>query len=147
MDILKNKAATIAFSTFLIIAMAVSLFPSNTVNAQEDRVTYAYIGATPNPVGVGQETLLHIGIMQQLSSTAQSWEGLWVTVQHPDGSIEKIDNNGQGFKTDSTGGTGYSYVANEEGEYILQTHFPEQVCTSQQTSGRQRGRRYYACQC
>lgn len=110
--------------------MAVSLFPLNTANAQVDRITYAYIGATPNPVGVGQETLLHIGIMQQLTSTAQSWEGLWVSVQHPDGTTENIDNNGQGFKTDATGGTGYSFVPHEEGEYILQTHFPEQVCTS-----------------
>jgi hypothetical protein len=126
MDILKTKAATITFSTFLIIAMAVSLFPSNIVNAQENRITYAYIGATPNPVGVGQETLLHIGIMQQLTSTAQGWDGLTVNVKHPDGSTETLGP----FRTDATGGTGYSFTPPEEGEYILQTHFPEQVCTS-----------------
>jgi hypothetical protein len=126
MDILKTKAATIAFSAFLIIAMAVSLFPSNTVNAQESRITYAYIGATPNPVGVGQETLLHIGIMQQLTSTAQGWEDLTVTVKHPDGSTETLGP----FRTDATGGTGSSFTPPVEGEYILQTHFPEQVCTS-----------------
>jgi hypothetical protein len=127
---LKPKVATITYSTILILAMAISLFPLSTVNAQVDRVTYAYIGATPNPVGVGQETLLHIGIMQQLSSTRQSWEGLWVSVKHPDGTTEKLDNDGKGFTTDSTGGTGYSFVPPGEGEYILQTHFPAQVCTS-----------------
>ena len=130
MDILKTKVATIAFSAFLILAMAVALFPLNSVAAQTDRVTHAYIGATPNPVGVGQETLLHIGIMEQLTVTQQGWEGLTVTVKHPDGSTETLDNNGNGFRTDSTGGTGYSFVPNEEGEYILQTHFPEQVTTS-----------------
>jgi hypothetical protein len=130
MDILKTKVATIAFSAFLILAMAVALFPLNSVAAQTERVSHAYIGATPNPVGVGQETLLHIGIMEQLSVTQQGWEGLTVTVKHPDGSTETLDNNGNGFRTDATGGTGYSFVPNEEGEYILQTHFPQQVTTS-----------------
>ncbi len=108
--------------------MAVSLFPLNTVIAQSDgeRATHAYIGATPNPVGVGQETLLHIGIMQQLSLVQQGWEGLTVTVEKPDGTTETLGP----FRTDSTGGTGYAYIPEEEGEYILQTHFPEQVTTA-----------------
>jgi hypothetical protein len=126
MDILKTKTATIAFSVFLIAAMAIAVYPLNTVTGQTTRVTHAYIGATPNPVGVGQETLLHIGIMEQLSVTQQGWEGLTVTVKHPDGSTETLGE----FRTDSTGGTGYSFTPEEEGEYIFQTHFPEQVTTS-----------------
>ncbi|TRO48875.1 hypothetical protein E2P60_00295, partial [Candidatus Bathyarchaeota archaeon] len=105
---------------------AISLIPSNIVAGQETRTTHAFIGATPNPVGVGQETLLHVGIMQQLSITQQGWEGLTVTVQDPDGGTETLGP----FRTDATGGTGARFVPDEEGEYILQTHFPEQTTTS-----------------
>jgi len=118
----RNKTSAIAVSIFLIVAMAFALFPLNIVAGQDTRATNAYIGATPNPVGVGQETLLHVGIMQQLSSTAQGWDDLTVTVQHPDGHTETLGP----FRTDSTGGTGYSFVPQAEGEYILQTHFPQQ---------------------
>ena len=123
----KNKIA-IAISLFLMFAIAVSSFPLNIVTAQSDgeRATHAYIGATPNPVGVGQETLLHIGVMQQLSLVQQGWEGLTVTVKKPDGTTDTLGP----FRTDSTGGTGYSYIPKDEGEYILQTHFPQQTTTA-----------------
>jgi hypothetical protein len=127
----KNKTTAIAISV-LIAAMAISLFPLYTVVAQSDgeRATHAYIGATPNPVGVGQETLLHVGIMQQLSLVQQGWEGLTVTVKKPDGTTQTLGP----FRTDSTGGTGHVFVPQEEGEYILQTHFPQQVTTADNLS-------------
>ncbi|MEM2107718.1 MAG: hypothetical protein QXL10_00325 [Candidatus Bathyarchaeia archaeon] len=84
--------------------------------------TKAFIGAVPNPVGVGQEVLLHVGIQQQLAIWYQGWEGLSVTIERPDGVIEKIEN----IRTDSTGGTGVVYVPTMVGNYILQSHFPEQ---------------------
>ena len=59
-----------------------------TATAQSTRATHAYIGATPNPVGVDQETLLHTGIMQQLNLVQQGWEGLTVTVEKPDGTTQ-----------------------------------------------------------
>ena len=37
--------------------------------------TQAFIGALPNPVGVGQEVLLHIGIQQQLSTESSRLVG------------------------------------------------------------------------
>ncbi len=122
----KDKNTAIAISVFLIVAMAIALFPLNAVFGQETSVSHAYIGATPNPVGVGQETLLHIGIMEQLSVTQQFWDGLTVTVKHPDGSTETLGP----FRTDPTGGTGHIFVPQEQGTYELQTHFPETVTTS-----------------
>jgi len=119
-----NKTITIAL--FLIFAIAVPLvaFSNNPfVKAEDTMTTYAFIGAMPNPVGVGQEVLLHIGITQQLGLPAQGWEDLTVTVIKPDG---KTDTLGP-YRTDATGGTGDIYVPEMAGEYILQTHFPEQV--------------------
>jgi outer membrane protein assembly factor BamB len=122
----RSKTA-IAVSLFLLFAMAISLFALPAANAQTyvstgKCTTYAYIGATPNPIGVNQETLLHIGITQQLANVALGWEGLSVTITKPDGSTETISN----IRTDSTGGTGRVYVPTMTGNYTLQTHFPEQ---------------------
>ena len=118
----KNRIA-IAFSVFLIFAMTVSFLPLQ-VNAQDTMKTYAIIGAVPNPVGVGQQVLLHIGITQQLATTIDSWEGLTVTVTRPDDHTETLGP----YTTDATGGTGDIYVPTMTGEYTFQTHFPEQVC-------------------
>ncbi len=84
--------------------------------------THAFIGALPNPVGVGQEVLLHVGIQQQLANVALGWEGLTVTVTRPDNTTETLGP----IRTDSTGATGYVYVPNIVGIYYLQSHFPEQ---------------------
>jgi hypothetical protein len=104
----------LAFSTILQLAAA---------QDAEKRVTYAYIGATPNPVGVNQETLLHIGITQQYMSMYEGWKGLTVTVTDPDGVVTTLGP----FNTDPTGGTGSIFVPTKIGNYTLQTHFPEQI--------------------
>ncbi|MCW4002455.1 MAG: PQQ-binding-like beta-propeller repeat protein [Candidatus Bathyarchaeota archaeon] len=124
----KNTNKTI-FALFMILAISIPLLTIPTVTA-DTRATYAYIGATPNPVGVNQETLLHIGITQQLSLVQESWTGLTVTVTRPDGSKETLGP----FKTDSTGGTGAVYVPTMEGNYTLQTHFPEQKTETGKTT-------------
>jgi hypothetical protein len=126
----KNKIST-AIVLFLMFAITTSLVALPSATAQEvTRVTYPYIGATPNPVGVGQETLLHIGITQQLTSVGMEWEGLSVTITRPDGTTETLRD----INTDSTGGTGRVYVPTIAGNYTLQTHFPEQVTEPGKTS-------------
>jgi hypothetical protein len=126
----RNKTTT-AIAILLILTFAISLIALPTANAQGTRASYAFIGATPNPVGVGQETLLHVGITQQLNNVAMGWEGLSVIVTKPDGNTETISN----IRTDSTGGTGYVYTPSMAGNYTLQTHFPEQVTTSSKQAG------------
>jgi hypothetical protein len=85
--------------------------------------TYAFIGATPNPIGVNQQVLLHVGITHQLSSAQYGWEDLTVVVTRPDGSQETLGP----FRTDSTGGTGAVLIPTMIGTYQLQTFFPEQT--------------------
>jgi hypothetical protein len=89
------------------------------------RPTFAYIGAIPNPVGVNQEVLLHVGITLGLRSVKMGWEDLSVAIEKPDGSMETLS----GIRTDSTGGTGVVYTPTMVGTYKLQTHFPEQITT------------------
>ncbi len=119
----KNKAAS-AIALLMILAMIVTLVVPF-VNAQPIYPTYAFLGVTPNPVGVGQTVLLHIGISQQTMGTTQFWYGLTVTVTKPDGTTETLGP----FTTDSTGGTGANYVPTTTGVYKFQTHFPAQNIT------------------
>jgi outer membrane protein assembly factor BamB len=121
----KMKSKTIAnvVALFLMFAMAVSFVALPAANAQYTKKSYPYVGAMPNPVGVGQEVLIHLGISDPTVHPQEGWEGLTVTVERPDG---KTDTLGP-FKTDTTGGTGTVYVPTISGTYYLQTHFPEQV--------------------
>lgn len=127
---MKNKIRLI-FSLILLITIAIPLYAILPTAAQATMVTYPYIGATPNPVGIGQETLLHVGITQQLQTQTMGWEGLTVTITRPDNTAETLGP----FKTDSTGGTGAVYVPTMVGNYTLQTHFPEQVTTAEKRAG------------
>ena len=125
MKILRGKTTAILIALFLMFAMAVSsvVLPSSTAQETGTLKTYAYVGATPNPIGVGQEVLIHVGITQPQANVALGWEGLTVTIDRPDGKTETLGP----FKTDATGGTGTIYVPSMTGNYTLQTHFPEQV--------------------
>jgi hypothetical protein len=111
-------------SLLIVIAFVISIVPFvATTDAQiTPKKTYAFISATPNPVGVGQETLLHLGISEATNGTYWQWKGLTVTVEKPDGTKMTLGP----FNTDSTGGTGTVLVPDQVGTYKLQTHFPEQ---------------------
>jgi hypothetical protein len=118
----KSKTST-AIALTLMFAMTLSLAAIPEATAQQTRVTYAYIGALPNPAGVGQEVLLHLGITHPSQWPQDGWSGLTVTVERPDGTTETLGP----YTTDTTGGTGAVYIPTMTGEYTFQTHFPEQI--------------------
>jgi outer membrane protein assembly factor BamB len=126
----RNKTATL-IALLLMFAITISLVTLPSATAADTMKTYAVIGATPNPVGVGQETLLALGITQQLVSATHGWEGITITVEKPDGHTDTLGP----FRTDSTGLTGTVYVPTMAGNYTLQTHFPEQENPAEQTRG------------
>src|SRR5665648_381031 len=110
-------------SAFMILAFITSIATIIPINAQTTaKPTYAFCNSTPNPVGVGQETLIHLGISEPTNGTYWQWKGLTVTVIAPDGTEKTLGP----FNTDSTGGTGTVLVPDQVGTYKLQTHFPEQ---------------------
>ena len=123
---LNKNTLKIATAIFLALTIIIPIFAFDLASAQLTRTTYAYIGATPNPLGVGQETLLHVGITHPTAWPQAGWEGLTVTITHPDGRNETLGP----FKTDPTGGTGTVFVPNVIGNYTIQTHFPEQKITT-----------------
>ncbi|MGD9131207.1 MAG: PQQ-binding-like beta-propeller repeat protein [Candidatus Bathyarchaeota archaeon] len=119
----KTKISTIAL--ILVLAISAILVVLPVVNAQETMVTYPFLGVVPNPVGVNQQVLMHVGIFQQLSSVQMGWEDMSITIERPDGQTDTIT----GIRTDSTGGTGRTYTPNIVGTYKLTAHFPQQEVT------------------
>jgi hypothetical protein len=118
-----KRISVIALILLLTLSTIITMFPL--AIAQEEfrtKKTYAIIGATPNPIGINQQVLLHIGCTDYLVVQSDGWEGLTVTVTKPDGSTETLGP----FRTDSTGGTGTIYTPSMVGTYTLQTHFPGQ---------------------
>jgi outer membrane protein assembly factor BamB len=122
----KNRYVLAIITTFLMIAIAMPLLNLPIADGQVTRTTYAYIGATPNPIGIGQETLLHLGITHPTAWPHAGWVGLTVTVTKPDGTTQTLGP----FTTDPTGGTGTVLVPNMIGNYTLRTNFPEQKITT-----------------
>ena len=107
----------------LMISMTMTTFSLPSTKGASTMTTYAFIGATPNPNGVGQQTLFRFGITDQTASDLYSWTGITVTVTSPDGKITTLGP----FKTDSTGGSWCYYTPTIVGNYTIQSHFPQQT--------------------
>ncbi|MDG6222295.1 MAG: PQQ-binding-like beta-propeller repeat protein [Candidatus Bathyarchaeota archaeon] len=124
----KIQTKLFAFFCVLVFVISTTLAIMPTVVAQDEireKQTYAIIGATPNPVQVNQQVLLHIGVTDYLRVASDGFEGLTVTVTKPDGTTETLGE----YRTDSTGGTGAVYTPTMVGTYTFQTHFPSQTYT------------------
>jgi len=84
--------------------------------------TYPFVVASPNLIGIGQETVIRLGITVPLAADEYGWEGLTLVVTDPNGKNETFGP----FRTDSTGGTYAVYTPSIVGNYSLQAFFPEQ---------------------
>jgi outer membrane protein assembly factor BamB len=122
-----RSKTTNAIALLMMLTMTAAFVALPTANAQfgpqiNTMTSYAFIGARPNPVGVGQSVLLHFGITASTQNATENFKGITVTVTKPDGTAQTLGP----FNTDSTGGSGTIYVPDTTGNYILQTHFPAQ---------------------
>src|SRR3990172_5870923 len=126
MQKIKKKTMVSLIALALMISMVASMMMLPPTNGAPLKLltkqSYAYVGAMPNPIGLGQETLIHLGITDELAVSTHGWTGLTVTVTKPDGTTITLGP----FRTDSTGGTGTLFIPDVVGTYYLQSHFPEQ---------------------
>jgi hypothetical protein len=119
----KNGIISIALLAILVLPIAFIEIP----NASAATYTsYPFLGAVPNPVGVGQQVLLHVGALTALRTARDGWLGLTVDVTKPDGTKTTLTCP----KTDSTGGTGVIFVPDQIGNYTMKTIFPAQNATN-----------------
>jgi len=118
----KSKIAVATTLLLVISASLVMLIPP--IQAQAPTMkTYAIIDATPNPVGVGEETLIRFGIIEATGDASYGWTGITVTIVKPDSTTQTLGP----VTTDSTGGTARIYIPDQVGTYTLTTNFPEQT--------------------
>jgi outer membrane protein assembly factor BamB len=124
MQNLKNisKISTIALVLMLTFAALVVSLPFTYAAEPTYKQSFPYIGAVPNPTWVGHDTLLHVGITEPLNAGHLKWHNLTVLVTRPDNSTDVLGP----INTDATGGTGYVFVPQQVGTYLLRTHFPGQ---------------------
>jgi len=118
----KNRVLK-AISFMILFAFAASLitcYPLTSAQTADTKESYAVIMAEPDPVGVGQNMLLVLGISEPLPNIAYQWTGLTITVTRPDNTTETLGP----YNTDPTGTTFASYVPLQVGTYYFQTNFP-----------------------
>ena len=114
----KKILATLILAAFIVSTIAAA--PIQSAKAQATMKTYPIVDAIPNPVGVGQETLLKCGISEAAPSASYGWSGITITVEKPDGTTTTLGP----FITDSTGSTYTTYVPDQVGNYTITTNFP-----------------------
>jgi hypothetical protein len=120
MSDLRSKPLTTMIALFLTLTMAVPLFALPGVNAATSVKTYPLIEAMPNPVGVGQKTLINFGLLNYLNTAADGWN-ITVTIWRPDNTTEIL--GGGPLMTWSTGNAGWYYTPTEVGTYYVQASF------------------------
>jgi hypothetical protein len=107
-------------AAFIVSTIAIAPIQPATAQTTPTMKTYPIVDAIPNPVGVGQETLIKMGISEAAPSASYGWSGITITVEKPDGTTETLGP----FTTDSTGSTYTTYVPTQIGNYTITTNFP-----------------------
>ncbi|MCW4045144.1 MAG: PQQ-binding-like beta-propeller repeat protein [Candidatus Bathyarchaeota archaeon] len=123
-----NKTKTaIALFLVLTITASMTLQIANSHTPAWQIPTYAYITASPNPVGVGQTVTLVFWLDKVMPTAAgiagDRWRNLKIEVTKPDGTKETLGP----FTSDPVGSGWYQYTPTQSGTYTFVFTFPEQV--------------------
>jgi outer membrane protein assembly factor BamB len=131
MQFLRNKTTAISIVIFLIITVGASmiLLPTATAHTPAWKLpTHAYIAVTPNPVGVGQQTLIVVWldriIQGALIDNNIRYENYKVTIAKPDGTTE---TRTWPIVTDTTSSAFTQYTPDQVGTYNFFFEFPGQT--------------------
>ncbi len=134
----KNKSMSTLVALILISAIAIPLatLPAASAHTPPWQIpTYAFINVSPNPVGVGQKTMIVVWLSDTLPGTAEGnnirFHNFKVTITKPDGSIETRD---WPIVWDTTSSAYTAYTPDKVGTYTLKFEFPGQVYTWNQAN-------------
>jgi hypothetical protein len=126
MKFLRYKAIALAITLLIVLTIDASIITLPGANASSTMATYCFVGAVPNPAGIGEQVLIHFGITQGLTSVTDHYTGMSVTITDPAGKIQTLGP----LSTDSTGGSFTYFTPTTTGTYYLQAHFPQQNLTT-----------------
>jgi len=133
MHILKNKTMAILIISILMISMSASMILTQPVNAHTPAwtiVSYAYLVASPNPVGIGQATAIVMWIDTPMVGATVTNDvrrhDYTLTITKPDG---KIETKHWDIVSDSTSVQYLQYTPDLVGDYTLKFDYPDQNYT------------------
>jgi outer membrane protein assembly factor BamB len=125
----KNKEADTAIALFLALTIAVSLaLPiANAHDPSQNVPTYAYVTATPSPVGVNEQVIIVMWLNwpppTAAGTTGDRWQGYKIDITKPDGNVEHLGP----FVSDPVGSAYTLYTPDQLGEYKVNFTFPSQI--------------------
>jgi hypothetical protein len=141
LQIIKNKKIALTTVIILLLAMSTSMILSPTANAHSPGwtfVSYAYIVASPNPVGIGQTVSVVLWIDDPFPGATVTNDirrhDYSLTITKPNGLTE---TQSWPVVSDSTGMQFYQYTPDQVGNYTFKFNYPSQnyTWTSSTTPG------------
>jgi hypothetical protein len=115
----KTKTYTIGLILLLAISAFIIAIPSACARTKN---SFPVCTFSSNPVGVNQQVLILYGIVDYTTWPQTGWEGLWVTIERPDGQTDTFED----LKTDTTGLSAFVYTPTTVGTHNVKVYFPEQ---------------------
>jgi hypothetical protein len=132
MRIPKSKTKISAITFVLVLTISAMLVALPIVGAHDPPwtvPTWAYLYATPNPVGVTQQVLLIFWLdavpPTALGAYGDRWTGFTIEITKPDGTSETMGP----YKSDPIGGGYAIYTPSQVGSYTFVLNFPGNVIT------------------
>ncbi len=131
----KTAIATIALVIALLISvLATTQFASAAPVIMPPCPVFAYLSATPSPIGVNQIALITFRVDQPAAgavSLSGHFNGTSITITRPDKTTETKTN----LDMDATSSGWMQYTPTMTGTYYFQMHFPEQKYWYNTTGG------------
>ena len=123
----KTKITIATTALILTLTIAVTITTCLPIVNAEGRDTYAYMSASPDPIGVNQPITL-VFWLNLMPPTARYWEyekylGYEVTVWKPDGTTQKLGP----WESDPVGAGWTQYTPDQAGTYEFQFSYPGQT--------------------
>ena len=131
MKTLKNKIAAITIALFFILSMTAStmLIPSSSAHSPPWQIpTFAFVAATPNPIGVGQTASVSMWLTNfypgELQTNDYRFHNFELNITAPNGEVTS-----ETFPTVSSSDSfaSYYFAPNQVGTYIINFTFPGEV--------------------
>ena len=126
-----KKIKQISTITFVLILALTATLANITITVAHDppqtHKTYAYVNASPNPVGVNQQVIL-IFFLNIHPPTASGiggdrWRDFTLEITKPDGSVDTLGP----YNSDPVGSAYALYTPTQVGTYNVKFEFPGQV--------------------
>ncbi len=129
MNLQRNKTlSTIALILILTFSAIMAATPAAKAHSPPwTFTTYSYVNAAPNPIGVGEQSIIVFWTSPNPPSAAglggDRWRGMMLTITKPDGTTETRGP----FYSDPTGSTYTLYTPTQVGTYKIVYSYPGQT--------------------